>query len=230
MCIWSFHLGQTVGSVALPFLQALSRAAGSVGLTFADSDNSLPPDFAIRPDPDATFLSVTTGAFDLSVGGARSACQVTLPKGFDLRFDDLASAPFLKHVCLDLPEVHVKMLAPLHAHSGRWLETASLRGDLSAAVGLSIAGWEARAREQLSFIAMQDSLTRRCRFVYGDAQEGAHRVGNLYLPPLEAPLESRQYKPTAHSPLRGLDADVLAHVFGSGSALNAYTPAARGRE
>ncbi|GAA5833329.1 hypothetical protein JCM11251_005205 [Rhodosporidiobolus azoricus] len=171
-CDWSFYLGSLVGSVPPSFLQALSRVGTAVGTTFSDDDNSLLPDFSIPVDPDATFLTVDVNSIDLAIRGHTTAVQLYLPEGVDLRFDDLASAPFLKHVSLDIPGLTVRALAPLFGRAAPWMEVASLDADLSLAMGLSSSGWETRAREQLSFISLQDSLTKRLSFMHGQGHAG----------------------------------------------------------
>ncbi|GAA6038491.1 hypothetical protein JCM8097_004593 [Rhodosporidiobolus ruineniae] len=170
MCIWSFYLGSLVGSVPPSFLQALARAGSAVGVSFSDVDNMI--DFTVPLDPDATVLTVDIHSIDVAVRGQTTAVQLHLPRGVDLRFDDLASPPFLKHLAVDVPELTIRALAPLFGRAAPWMEVASVDADLSVVLGFSSAGWEAKAREQLSFIALQDSLTKRCPFIYGEGQPG----------------------------------------------------------
>lgn len=167
MCVWSITLGDLVGSVPPSFIQSLARAGKAVGLTFSDSDNAPAPDYTVPMDPDATVLTVKVDSLDLAVRGQTTAVQTYLPRGLDLRFDDLASAPFLKHLRVDVPDLTVRALAPLFGRAAPWMEVVSVDADLSLVLGLSRSGWETRAREQLAFIALQDSLTKRCPFVYG---------------------------------------------------------------
>ncbi|GJN87915.1 hypothetical protein Rhopal_000870-T1 [Rhodotorula paludigena] len=176
MCVWSIILGDLVGSVPPSFIQSLARAGKAVGLTFSDSDNAPAPDYTVPLDPDATVLTVKVDSFDLAVRGQTTAVQTYLPRGLDLRFDDLASAPFLKHLRVDVPDLTVRALAPLFGRAAPWMEVVSVDADLSLVLGLSRSGWETRAREQLAFIALQDSLTKRCPFVYGQGAGCFHRA------------------------------------------------------
>ncbi|GAA5960722.1 hypothetical protein JCM21900_000512 [Sporobolomyces salmonicolor] len=189
MCIWSFYIGTIVGSVPPSFLQALSRAGSAVATTFADGDNALAPDFTVPLDPDATFLTVDIHSIDLAIRGQATAIQLYLSEGIDLRFDDLASAPFLKHISIDVPTLTLRALAPLFGRAAPWMEVASLDADLSIVLGMTTSGWEDRARQQLAFIAQQDSLTKRCPFVYGQGPGSSSHAGNLFLPALENPLQ-----------------------------------------
>lgn len=173
LCIWSFAVGALVGSVPPCFVQSLMRAGTAVGLTFTDSDNAPAADYLIPVDPDITALSVKVHSLDVAVRGSATAVQLYLPQGVDLRFDDLASAPFLKHLRVEVPELTLRALAPLFGRSAPWMEVASIDIDLSIVLGLSHSGWEARAREQLAFVALQDSLTKRCPFLYGHGDSGA---------------------------------------------------------
>jgi hypothetical protein len=206
VCIWSFYLGAIVGSIPPSFLQAFSRVGTSVGLNFADQDNSLPPDFSVALDPDATFLTVDLSSIDLAIRGQGTAIQLALPEGVTIRFDDLASAPFLKHIAIDIPTLTLRALAPLFGRAAPWMEVASVDADFSLVLGLSATGWEERAKTQLSFLALQDAPTRRCSFIYGQGSGGEVRsscvagvakswslpsvsshVGGLFLPALAAP-------------------------------------------
>ncbi|BGP16903.1 Macrophage colony-stimulating factor 1 receptor [Rhodosporidiobolus nylandii] len=169
-CVWSIYVGSVVGSVPPHFLQALSRVGTAFGTTFSDDDNSLIPDFSVPLDPDATFLTVDIHSIDVAIRGNTTAIQLYLPRGVDVRFDDLASPPFLKHLSVDIPELTLRALAPLFGRAAPWMEVASLDADLSVVLGFSNEGWETRAREQLAFIALQDTLTKRCPFVYGQGR------------------------------------------------------------
>ena len=166
MCIWSFYLGTIVGSVPPSFLQAFARTGASLAANFVDQDNSLPPDFSIPLDPDATFLTVDLRSVDLAVRGAGTAIQIDLPDGVKIRFDDLASAPFLKHANIEVPTLYLRFLAPLFGRAAPWMEVASLDGDLSIVLGLLASGREERVKSQLAFVALQDELTKRCPFLY----------------------------------------------------------------
>ena len=167
MCIWSIYLGQIVGSIPPSFLVACGRMANSLGSNFTDTDNSLPADFAVQLDPDATFLTVSLTSIDLAVRGQGTAVQLALPEGVAIRFDDLASEPFLQHIDIDIPILYVRFLAPLFGRAAPWMEVASLEADFSIILGLSKDGWKARREEQLAFLAKQDDLTKRCPFIYG---------------------------------------------------------------
>ncbi|KAI5479573.1 hypothetical protein MNV49_003310, partial [Pseudohyphozyma bogoriensis] len=191
ICIWSFYLGPVVGNVLPSLLQALSCAGTSIGLNFGDDDNSLPPDFLLALDPDATFLTVDIKSVDLSVRGQGTAVQFDLPDGVAIRFDDLASAPFLKHIEIDVPSFHVRFLAPLFGRAAPWMEVASLDADLSIVLGLSETGWEEKAKVQLAFIKAQDALTKRCPFIYGHGHPASAKIGDLFLPALAEPFTSR---------------------------------------
>lgn len=173
ICIWSFYLGTIVGSVPPSFLQAFARTGASLAANFVDQDNSLPPNFNVPLDPDATFLTVNLRSVDLAVRGAGTAIQIDLPDGVKIRFDDLASAPFLKHANIEIPTLYLRFLAPLFGRAAPWMEVASLDGDFSIVLGLSASGWEERARSQLAFVALQDELTKRCPFLYGQGSGGA---------------------------------------------------------
>lgn len=206
MCIWSFYLGAIVGSIPPSFLQAFARAGNSVGLGFVDQDNSLPPDFNVALDPDATFLTVDMHSIDLAVRGQGTAIQLSLSEGVTIRFDDLACAPFLKHVAVEIPTVTLRALAPLFGRAAPWMEVASIDADFSIVLGLSETGWAERARTQLEFIEAQDALTQRCPFIYGKQPAGeradlsrqnemltllyptaSSHLGSLFLPILAAP-------------------------------------------
>ncbi|GAA5906531.1 hypothetical protein JCM8208_000472 [Rhodotorula glutinis] len=190
LCIWSFDIGSIVGSVPPCFVQSLMRAGGAVGLTFTDSDNAPAPDYVVPVDPDITALTVQVRSLDVAVRGTATAVQLYLPHGVDLRFDDLATAPFLKHLRLEVPELTLRALAPLFGRSAPWMEVASVDVDLSVVLGLSHSGWEARAREQLAFVALQDGLTKRCPFLYGHGDGSSSRCGSLFLPAIEGPVRS----------------------------------------
>ncbi|GAA5979280.1 hypothetical protein JCM10908_002865 [Rhodotorula pacifica] len=207
MCIWSFTLGQIVGNITPDYLQALARAGASLGTNFSDADNALPADFAVKADPDATFLTVKSAAIDIAIRGQSTALQLYIRSGLDLRFDDLASAPFLKHVSLDLPDLTLRALAPLFGRLAPWMEVASLDTDLSLAIGMSTSGWEARTREQLSFIALQDSLTKRCPSIYDGGSGSDCRAGAFFLPALEVPLRNGYKDSETASALSSLEED-----------------------
>ncbi|ORY77194.1 hypothetical protein BCR35DRAFT_353168 [Leucosporidium creatinivorum] len=187
MCIWSFYLGAVVGSIPPSFLQAFARAGNSVGLGFVDQDNSLPPDFNVALDPDATFLTVDMHSIDLAIRGQGTAIQLSLSEGVTIRFDDLACAPFLKHIAVEIPTVTLRALAPLFGRAAPWMEVASIDADFSIVLGLSETGWAERAKTQLEFIAAQDALTQRCPFIYGKGPGVSTRLGGLFLPALAAP-------------------------------------------
>ncbi|KAM0754575.1 hypothetical protein T439DRAFT_352583 [Meredithblackwellia eburnea MCA 4105] len=187
MCIWSIYLGSVVGSIPPTFLTAFGRAAGSVGSNFVDQDNSLPADFAVQLDPDATFVTVNLTSLDLAIRGNGTAVQLALEEGVSIRFDDLATEPFLQHIDVDLPVLTVRFLAPLFGRAAPWMEVASLDADFSIILGLSKDGWLKRSREQLSFIERQDALTNRCPFIYGQRLSEPSHVGSLYLPALANP-------------------------------------------
>lgn len=158
-----------MGSVPPSLIQALSRAGNSIGYNFADRDNSLPPDFEVVLDPDATFLTVDIKSIDLAIRGQGTAVQVYLPETTSIRFDDLASATFLKHIAVDVPSISVRALAPLFGKAAPWMEVASIEADFSLAVGLSVSDWQDKARIQREFIRAQDALTKRCAFIYGES-------------------------------------------------------------
>jgi hypothetical protein len=172
ICIWSIYFGAITGSIPPSFLQAISRAVSSIATNFVDQDNSLPPDFTVALDPDATFVTVDLGSIDLAIRGSATAIQVALLEGVKIRFDDLASAPYLKHSSLEVPSLDLRVLAPLFGRAAPWMEVASLETDLSVAVGLSSSGWEEIARTQMDFIESQDVSTMRCPFIYGQTGEG----------------------------------------------------------
>ncbi|KAL8281144.1 hypothetical protein RQP46_006502 [Phenoliferia psychrophenolica] len=188
MCIWSIYLGNIVGSIPPSFLVACGRMANSIGSNFTDTDNSLPADFAVQLDPDATFLTVNLTSVDLAVRGQGTAVQLALPEGVAIRFDDLASEPFLQHIDIDIPILYVRFLAPLFGRAAPWMEVASLEADFSIILGLSKDGWKARSEEQLAFLAKQDSLTKRCPFIYGGGPGASSHVGSLFLPALANPV------------------------------------------
>ncbi|GAA5841695.1 hypothetical protein JCM9279_000733 [Rhodotorula babjevae] len=200
LCIWSFDIGSIVGSVPPCFVQSLMRAGGAVGLTFADSDNAPAPDYVVPVDPDITALTVRLRSLDVAVRGTATAVQLYLPQGVDLRFDDLATAPFLKHLRLEIPELTLRALAPLFGRSAPWMEVASVDVDLSIVLGMSHSGWEVRAREQLAFVALQDGLTRRCPFLYGHGDGLSSRSGSLFLPAIEGPVRSFPRAPAHTAP------------------------------
>lgn len=176
ICIWSFYLGAVIGSVPPSFLQALSRAGSSIEHNFSDLDNSLPPDFTVPLDPDATFLTVDFHSIDLAIRGLGTAVQIALENGVTILFDDLASSPFLKHINVDVPSACIRFLAPLFGRAAPWMEVASLDADFSVVLGLSSSGWADRALLQRDFIEAQDALTRRCAFLYGQESACAYFI------------------------------------------------------
>lgn len=152
----------------------------SLGSNFTDEDNSLPADFAIQLDPDATFLTVNLNSIDLAIRGQGTAVQLALPEGVAIRFDDLASETFLQHIDVDLPILFVRFLAPLFGRAAPWMEVASVEADFSIVLGLSHDGWRQRSQEQLAFIEKQDVLTKRCPFIYGGGPGGELRASSLH--------------------------------------------------
>ncbi|KAK4051737.1 Macrophage colony-stimulating factor 1 receptor [Microbotryomycetes sp. JL221] len=192
MCIWSFYLGSFVGSVPPSLLQSLARAGSSVAYNFDDKDNSLPPDYEVVLDPDATFLTVDIASIDLAVKGQSTALQVDISEPVSIKFDDLAKDVFLKHVAVEVPALVVRALAPLFGKAAPWMEVASFEADFSLAVGLSSSDWIQRAKTQRDFIQTQDALTQRCPFIYSQGQAKSQSIGDLFLPPLESPTSSRR--------------------------------------
>ncbi|KAM0790005.1 hypothetical protein ACM66B_005335 [Microbotryomycetes sp. NB124-2] len=199
MCIWSFYLGDIVGSVPPTLLQSLARAGNAIGYNFADKDNSLPPDYEVVLDPDATFLTVDITSIDLAIKGQSTAIQLEIAEGVSIKFDDLAEAPFLQHVAVEVPSLVVRALAPLFGKAAPWMEVASVDADFSLAVGLSNSNWREKAQTQRSFIESQDSLTQRCPFIYGKDKPKSGVIGSLYLAALQEPLRDLRHKPTAAS-------------------------------
>jgi hypothetical protein len=172
MCIWTFHFGAIVGSVPPSFLKAISRMASCLAINFSDRDNSLPADFDVILDPDATFITVDLDSLDIAIRGQEAAIQIALLDGVAVRYEDLASPPFLKQICIEIPTVDIHFLAPLFGQAAPWMEVASIEADVSIAIGLSSSGWEEIANRQLSFIARQDLSTQRCPFVYDEGDGG----------------------------------------------------------
>lgn len=147
----------------------------SLAINFTDQDNSLPPDFVIALDPDATFITLNAQSIDLAVRGQGTAVQLALPDGLKVRFDDLATTPFLKHISIEVPVFYLRFLAPLFGRAAPWMEVASVDADFSVVIGLTATGWEARKHAQLKFIQSQDE-TKRCPFIYGGGPGGEHNL------------------------------------------------------
>lgn len=185
MCIWSFHFGSIVGSVLPSFLNAISRMASCFAINFSDRDNSLPADFDVILDPDATFITFDLDSFDIAIRGQEAAVQIALLDGVAVRYEDLARAPFLKQIVVEIPTFDVYLLAPLFGQAAPWMEVASIEADLSIAIGLSSSGWEEIAERQLDFIEEQDSMTKRCPYVYSEGDGVSSHVGGLYLPGIQ---------------------------------------------
>ncbi|KAK4047646.1 Macrophage colony-stimulating factor 1 receptor [Microbotryomycetes sp. JL201] len=216
MCIWSFYLGKIIGSVPPTLLQSLARAANAIGYNFADKDNSLPPDYEVVLDPDATFLTVDIVAIDLAIKGQSTAIQLEIGEGVSIKFDDLAEAPFLQHVAVEVPSLMVRALAPLFGKAAPWMEVASVEADFSLAVGLSSSQWQEKAAKQKSFIESQDVLTRRCPFIYGSERPKSGMIGYLYLAALQEPLLAHERRAKKTSSLAASEAGAT-EADGSGS-------------
>lgn len=216
ICIWSIYLGSMVGSVPPSFLQALTRSMSVLAVNFTDQDNSLPSDFTVALEPDATFVTIDLGSIDIAVRGLGTAIQLDLEDGIKIRFDDLATRPFLKHISIEIPSLVIRFLAPLFGRAAPWMEVASLDADFSIVLGLSEDGWEGKAKRQLEYIAAQDGITKRCPFLYGGgvgsklyrsdltlnladllASVSSH-VGSLFLPALPSPINRGEYFSSLH--------------------------------
>lgn len=205
ICIWSIYLGSMVGSIPPVFLQALTRSMSALAVNFTDQDNSLPSDFTVALEPDATFVTVDLGAIDIAIRGLGTAIQLDIEEGVRIRYDDLPTRPFLKHISIEMPSLVIRFLAPLFGRAAPWMEVASLDADFSIVLGLSEDGWEGKAKRQLEYIAAQDGITKRCPFLYGGGEGGmlfshaiyqdvtdiialvSSHVGSLFLPALPSP-------------------------------------------
>lgn len=179
-----------------------------LAINFSDRDNSLPADFDVLLDPDATLLTFDLDSLDIAVRGQETSIQFALLEGIAVRYEDLAHPPFLKTVAIEMKTIEVHLLAPLSG-GAPWMEVASIETDISIVVGLSESGWRETAEQQLKFIQAQDYSTRRCPFIYGEGAGGesafvllrkaewetngdllfvlivSSHVGGLYLPAVE---------------------------------------------
>lgn len=172
VCIWDFHIGAVQGDVTLPHLQAFLTSFRAFGANFIDRENAIPANYIPPLPPDVTFLTLKLDSVCLEICGSTAVCEVAIPEGIRLEFDDLAAKQILSRTCLDAPEATLRLLIPSAGRPGRWTEAAFLSADASIIMGYSSTLWRTKAEAQKSYLQSSDRQTARCRFLYQREQNG----------------------------------------------------------
>ncbi|KAL6305048.1 hypothetical protein BKA93DRAFT_731948 [Sparassis latifolia] len=199
VCVWEIHVGHIRGLLSAYEGRLLSAAGTSFGLNFTDVLNAPAKEFALPLDPDATFLKITVDTVTIAWHAGSAVAELAFPDG--LRFDssDLAGKFYRKVTSLRLPCASVKLFLSSKKSLPMWYEASEVHFDANLDLYSAPLGWQEAARSQLEFIARQDELSGRARFLYSIDFEDLHEkllsdhnsfVHGFYLPQLRLPLSS----------------------------------------
>lgn len=162
--MWEFSLGELAGDIAIPHFASIQRIARAFAGNFIDEDNTVQNQVRPPPLPDVTFLQVKTKTLNLNVWCAGSAVNLAVPQGLAVHFNDYASEGALSRVRIRAPLVQARGLLPTLA--APWIEVVHCEFAVSVNVTITSVDWKDRETRQQQFLAEQDSLTSRCRFLY----------------------------------------------------------------
>ena len=128
------------------------------------------------------FLRVNLASVGLIFGTDQVKVEASLPQGFTLSSNDLATLSYQKASHVRLPQARVRCLLRDIPAGDSWLETASVTLDLNVDAQLSSPGWQEARNKQLSFIQAEDRATRRIPFAYERLRgRGDHFIASYVL-------------------------------------------------
>lgn len=98
--------------------------------------------------------------------------EIALPEGMRIDTNDFAGKTYGKVTSIRLPQASVKTLLASPSSSTTWYEAISMSADANLDIYSAPPGWREKAQQQTAFVARQDALTLRARFLYAaDAED-----------------------------------------------------------
>ncbi|KAH7100701.1 hypothetical protein BKA62DRAFT_705412 [Auriculariales sp. MPI-PUGE-AT-0066] len=186
LCIWDFGVESIRSTMTYIDTIYAIKAFTAVGKNFADIVNAPAQAFAVKAEPDVTFLRLKLISLDIMSRVNKGCIHFALPKGLDLAWNDLAGQSYKSMVSVRSPICITRALVSLHSDAHHWLEAASFRFDMFLDLYSSPAGWTTDAQQQREFCAASDRLTLRAPLLYESGASGktsaGRYLGSLYLP------------------------------------------------